>query len=107
MGDAMRSSDSGRELAALSPAVGSGRPAEAGCAGLCRRGAAQTRQIAQPSARDRGIDRLAPTSAGKHGQASKQAPDGAPSEETYAQAARALSRQAQTARAQGARAPAP
>src|SRR6266540_4647373 len=54
MGDAMRSSDSGRELAAL----GSGRPGEAGCAGLCRTGAAQTRQIALPSARDRGIDHL-------------------------------------------------
>src|SRR6266540_4579649 len=41
-----------------SSAAGSGRPAEAGCAGLCRTGAAQTRQLAQPSARDRGIDHL-------------------------------------------------
>src|SRR6266498_3990972 len=45
------------------PAAGSGRPLEAGSAGIWWAGAAQTRQIARPSARDRGInhrDALAP-----------------------------------------------
>src|ERR671937_3066567 len=74
MVDAMRSSVSGCELAGCSgprrrdggdagsigggPAAGSGRPLEAGSAGVRWAGAAQTRQIAQPSARDRGISHL-------------------------------------------------